>query len=294
MKDISSIENNLSTRGRKGLDEYYKEISQYKPLSPEEEVLLAKKIKQGDKDALEKLILANLKFVSQVAGEYKSRKYDEMDLISAGNMGMREAALKFDETTGNKFISYARWWVQAYIIKFIEEHGRTVRLPQNKIKDVLKIKETAARLEQILQHDPTPEQIAAEIETSAESVILSQKDSQYSASLDSPVSSDGSEQETFANVQPSKEKRHDVSFEQSYLGELLKPLLLRLKPREQIIVEHHYGLNGKQKLDNDSIGELVGLGSERIRQIIQNETKKKLQKLLDSDPDFKRVLADYL
>src|SRR5580693_7213375 len=164
------ISKQITNRESQSLDKYLQEIGKVDLLTPDEEVELAKRIKEGDQIALEKLTKANLRFVVSVAKQYQNQGLSLGDLINEGNLGLIKAAQRFDETKGFKFISYAVWWIRQSILSAIAEQSRIVRLPLNQIGSLSKIHKSASKLEQHLERQPTPEELAADLEISVEKV----------------------------------------------------------------------------------------------------------------------------
>jgi len=172
----------------RSLDLYLREIGETPLISADEEVRLARKIKQGDKKALEKLTKANLRFVVSVAKQYQNQGLSLADLINEGNIGLIKAAKRFDETRGFKFISYAVWWIRQAILQALAEQSRIVRLPLNRVGTLHKIGKVSSKLEQGLGRVPSPEEIAQVLELSAGEVSDTLKISNSHLSLDAPFS----------------------------------------------------------------------------------------------------------
>ena len=184
------ITKQLTNREITSLDKYLQEIGRLEMISPEEEVLLAQKIKQGDQSALEKLTKANLRFVVSVSKQYQNQGMSLPDLINEGNLGLIKAAQRFDETRGFKFISYAVWWIRQSILQALAEQSRIVRLPLNKIGSLNKINKAYAKLEQEYERTPNPEEVALELDLTDAEVRESLRHSGKHLSMDAPLASD--------------------------------------------------------------------------------------------------------
>lgn len=184
------ITKQLTNREITSLDKYLQEIGRLEMISPEEEVKLAQKIKQGDQDALERLTNANLRFVVSVSKQYQNQGMSLPDLINEGNLGLIKAAQRFDETRGFKFISYAVWWIRQSILQALAEQSRIVRLPLNKIGSLNKINKAYARLEQEYERTPNPEEVATELELTDNEVRESLRHSGKHLSMDAPLTTD--------------------------------------------------------------------------------------------------------
>ena len=267
------ITKQVTNREAPSLDKYLHEIGKVQLITAEEEVQLAKKIKQGDQAALERLIKANLRFVVSVAKQYQNQGLSLPDLINEGNLGLIKAAQRFDETRGFKFSSYAVWWIRQSILQALAEQARIVRLPLNKIGSINKVNNTFARLEQEFQREPTPYEIADILDIAPKEVKEALKISSRHVSMDAPLKQD--EENTLYDVLLSS----DAS---SPDGELLDDSLRReierslstLSTREADIVKLYYGLNGEPPYSLEEIGKLFNLTRERVRQIKEKAIKR--------------------
>src|SRR6186713_3084322 len=186
------ISKQITNRESQSLDKYLQEIGKVDLLTPDEEVELAKRIKQGDQIALERLTKANLRFVVSVAKQYQNNGLTLGDLINEGNVGLIKAGLRFDETRGFKFISYAVWWIRQSIIQALAEQSRVVRLPLNRVGSVTRILKMHAQLEQSLQRDPTVSELAEKLETTEDDIHITLSASQKTISADAPMHFDDS------------------------------------------------------------------------------------------------------
>src|ERR1700679_1688021 len=181
------INKQFTNRENKSLDKYLNEISKVEMITPTEEVELAKRIKDGDQMALEKLVNANLRFVVSVAKQYQNQGLTLGDLINEGNLGLIKAAQRFDETRGFKFISYAVWWIRQSILQALAEQSRIVRLPLNKIGSINKINKTYSKLEQYFEREPSPLEIAVLLELDIEEVSSTMGIAGRHVSMDQPL-----------------------------------------------------------------------------------------------------------
>jgi RNA polymerase primary sigma factor len=267
------ISKQLTNREITSLDKYLQEIGRLEMISPEEEVQLAQRIKQGDQRALDKLTKANLRFVVSVAKQYQNQGMSLPDLINEGNVGLIKAAQRFDETRGFKFISYAVWWIRQSILQALAEQSRIVRLPLNKIGAQNKINKEFARLEQEYERTPNHEEVAAALNISDSEVRESMRNSGKHTSMDAPVDNDGE------NTMYDFMKSEDIDTPESELMyESLKTEINRavatLTPKEQDIVKMFFGLDGYTPMTLDEIGEKFDLTRERVRQIKEKAIRR--------------------
>ncbi|MDD2191087.1 MAG: RNA polymerase sigma factor RpoD/SigA [Bacteroidales bacterium] len=281
------ITKQLTNREITSLDKYLQEIGRLEMISPEEEVLLAQKIKQGDQSALEKLTKANLRFVVSVSKQYQNQGMSLPDLINEGNLGLIKAAQRFDETRGFKFISYAVWWIRQSILQALAEQSRIVRLPLNKIGSLNKINKAYAKLEQEYERTPNPEEVALELDLTDQEVRESLRHSGKHLSMDAPLASD--EDNTMYDFMRSEET---TTPEAELLYESLRIEINRaistLTPKEADILKMFFGLEGYPPMTLDEIGEQFDLTRERVRQI-KEKAIRRLQK-----PSRKDILKSYL
>jgi len=234
-------------------------------VTPQEEVILTQKIRQGDQAALERLASANLRFVVSVAKQYESSGLTLGDLINEGNLGLIKAAKRFDETKGFKFISYAVWWIRQSILQAINDQARLVRLPANKVGDLSKISKTSSKLEQVLERPATVEEIAENLDITAEKVSGALGSAGRHISVDAPFSSE--EDNTLLDVlQNSGPGTDNVVIAESLSTEISRSLSV-LETRDRKIVEMLFGIGGGQPLSLEEIGDQYKLTRERVRQI---------------------------
>lgn len=229
------ISKQLTNREITSLDKYLQEIGRLEMITPEEEVVLAQKIKQGDQAALDKLTKANLRFVVSVAKQYQNQGMSLPDLINEGNVGLIKAAQRFDETRGFKFISYAVWWIRQSILQALAEQSRIVRLPLNKIGSMNKINKAFAKLEQEYERTPNYEEVAATLDIPDNEVRESMRHSGKHLSMDAPLAND--EDNTMYDFMRSDE---DTTPESELMYESLKTEINRavstLSPKEADII----------------------------------------------------------
>jgi RNA polymerase primary sigma factor len=267
------ISKQVTNRDTLSLDKYLHEISKVELLSPDHEVELAKRIKKGDRQALETLIKGNLRFVVSVAKQYQNQGLSLPDLINEGNMGLIKAAERFDETRGFKFISYAVWWIRQSILQALAEQARIVRLPLNKIGSINKINKTFSQLEQEFQREPTKEELAEILETRIDLVESSLGVSNSHLSMDAPINDDESNNlydVLLNNDSPSP----DNELMTGSLRKEIERSLSTLGEREADILRYYFGLNGYPPYTLEEIGAEFSLTRERVRQIKEKAIKK--------------------
>jgi RNA polymerase primary sigma factor len=264
---------NRRTRASQSLEFYLQEIGNVALLTPEEEILLARRIRQGDEEALEKLTTANLRFVVSVTKQYQNRGLSFGDLINEGNVGLIKAARRFDETRGFKFISYAVWWIRQSIQQALAEQSRVVRLPLNRIGALNRIGKAYGVLEQEFGRDPCTHEIADELDVPAQEVIDNLKISGKQYSLDAPM---GQEEDT--RLLDVIEDRHQSSPDDSLVAESLRSeirkVLGTLPRREADVISLYFGLDGTRSLNLEEIGREINLTRERVRQIKEKGLRK--------------------
>ena len=265
----------MTNRETASLDKYLQEIGRVELISAEEEVELAKKIKAGDRAALERLTKSNLRFVVSVSKQYQNQGLSLPDLINEGNLGLIKAAERFDETRGFKFISYAVWWIRQSILQALAEQARIVRLPLNKIGTINKINRAFSELEQKFERPPSADELAEYLDCSTEEVKQSLANTGRHISMDAPLV-EGDE---------SSSSMYDVLLNDSLPGpenELVVESLRKdierslstLTQREGDVIRLYYGLNGKYPLTLEEIGERFDLTRERVRQIKEKAIRR--------------------
>lgn len=260
------ITKQVTNRDTPSLDKYLQEIGRVDLISPEDEVILARKIKTGDSEALGKLVKANLRFVVSVAKQYQNQGMGLPDLINEGNLGLMKAAQRFDETRGFKFISYAVWWIRQAILQALAEQARIVRLPVNKIGSINRINRAFARLEQEFEREPSSQEIAEVLEMIPEDVKEALRTNGRTMSMDAPISSE--EENTMYDVMQNPDTPSpDKNLINESLAYEIERALSSLSPRESKVLKLYFGLGMKHPFTLEEIGEELKLTRERVRQI---------------------------
>jgi len=280
------ISESITNRETASLNQYLSDIAKIPMITPQEEVILTQKIREGDQAALERLTTANLRFVVSVAKQYQSSGLTLGDLINEGNLGLVKAAKRFDETKGFKFISYAVWWIRQSILSAVGEQSRMVRLPLNKVGDLSKISKAASKLEQVYERQPTPEELAEDLETTAEKVSNSLAHSGRHLSYDTPFSSE--EDGTLLDVLQSAEPGTDKEMMNESLSIDVSDTMRVLGEKEREVLELFFGLKNQHAHSLEEIGDKYHLTRERVRQI----KDKALERLRHSTRS--RTLKTYL
>lgn len=279
------ITQSITDRKDASLGIYFKDVSKLSMITPEKEVELTKRIKLGDKAAANELITANLRFVISVAKQYQNKGLDLVDLIQEGNIGMLEAAYKFDETRGYRFISYAVWWIRQSIMRAISEQCRTVRVPMSQIVNMSKINKMSEKFEQKNGRAPSMEEIEEETNLNRKKINMSLASTYRSVSLESPLRDE--DVSCLLDVLPNNNSEStDTTALKSDLIIEIERILSKLSYREQDVLRMSFGI-GVQAMSNDEIANRFGIGGERIRQIqhsaishIRNKYKNELSELL--------------
>jgi RNA polymerase primary sigma factor len=261
------ISKSITNRESQSIEKYLQEIGKEDLLTPEEEVELARRIRQGDQTALEKLTRANLRFVVSVAKQYQNNSLSLNDLINEGNLGLVKAAQKFDETRGFKFISYAVWWIRQSIIQALAEHSRMVRLPLNKVGSLTKINKVFSELEQKYQREPTPEEVAAVMGITLEEVEATLGISARHVSMDAPFTDGESNAliDVLQNANAEETDKH-LDYKDSLRIETERTLA-SLTDREKEVIKLFFGIGVEHPMTLEDIGDQLGITRERIRQI---------------------------
>lgn len=267
------ISKQITNRESQSLDKYLQEIGKVDLVSAEVEVELARRIREGDQVALEKLTKANLRFVVSVAKQYQNNGLTLGDLINEGNLGLIKAAGRFDEKRGFKFISYAVWWIRQSIMQALAEQSRIVRLPLNRIGSLTKISKTFSDLEQKFQREPSAQEVAEVIGVTAEEVIDSLKIAGRHVSVDAPFSQgeDGSLLDVLGDVNESNPESEMMA--ESLILEVQRSLNA-LTTREAEVISLYFGLNGTQSMTLEEIAHKFDLTRERVRQIKEKATRR--------------------
>jgi len=267
------ISKQITNRESQSLDKYLQEIGKVDLLTPEEEVTLAKKIKEGDQVALEKLTKANLRFVVSVAKQYQNQGLSLGDLINEGNLGLIKAAQRFDETRGFKFISYAVWWIRQSILQALAEQSRIVRLPLNRVGSLNKISRTFSELEQKFEREPSPEELAEVLELTESEVVDTMKNSGRHISVDAPFVQ-GEENSLLDVLDNGEEDTPDSALMSDSLRREVQRALSTLTKREADVISLYFGLDNNQSFTLEEIGAKFSLTRERVRQIKEKAIRR--------------------
>lgn len=279
------ITKSITNRESQSLEKYLQEIGKVDLLTPEEEVDLAKRIKEGDQKALEKLTKANLRFVVSVAKQYQNQGLSLSDLINEGNLGLIKAAQRFDETRGFKFISYAVWWIRQSILQALAEQSRIVRLPLNKVGSLNKINKAFSELEQSFEREPSSEELAEMLQIATEEVETTLGVAARHVSMDAPFleGEDNSLLDVLENSTSPDTDSH-LEYTESLSVELERSLST-LTDRQADVIKLFFGINCNHPMSLEDIGDKFGLTRERVRQIkdkainkLRSTTRSKLLK----------------
>ena len=263
----------ISISESKAIDLYLKEISKLFLITADQEVILAQQIKAGNKEALDKLITANLRFVVSVAKQYQNQGLALIDLINEGNVGLIKAAHRFDETRGFKFISYAVWWIKQSIRQALDEKAKTVRLPLNKAADIMKMNKARFKLYQIHKREPSIGELADETEFTTTYISDLMRFASSDISFDSPFAS--GEDSTLLDVMPNGDTPNpDKELIDESLKIEIERAFSKLTQREAEVVRSYFGIGREHSLTLEEIGDHFDLTRERVRQIKEKALRK--------------------
>lgn len=280
------ITNSITSRGSQSLEDYLNDISKQPLLTAEEEVKLAQRIRNDDREALERLVCANLRFVVSVAKQYQNQGLTLPDLINEGNIGLIKAAEKFDETRGFKFISYAVWWIRQSILQALAEQSRMVRLPLNQVSAVSRINKLIMKFEQEHERKPSAYELSELIDETPEKIRDSLRANGRPMSINAPLG-EGDDSTLLEVISDENTPQADRGMIDKSLATEIERMLDTLDEREKTIVEMCFGINNRE-MTLDEISEKFGLSRERVRQI----REKALLKLRHSNK--KKLLQEYL
>ena len=280
------ITNSITSRGSQSLEDYLNDISKQPLLTAEEEVKLAQRIRNDDREALERLVCANLRFVVSVAKQYQNQGLTLPDLINEGNIGLIKAAEKFDETRGFKFISYAVWWIRQSILQALAEQSRMVRLPLNQVSAVSRINKLIMKFEQEHERKPSAYELSELIDETPEKIRDSLRANGRPMSINAPLG-EGDDSTLLEVISDENTPQADRGMIDTSLATEIARMLDTLDEREKTIVEMCFGINNRE-MTLDEISEKFGLSRERVRQI----REKALLKLRHSNK--KNLLQEYL
>jgi RNA polymerase primary sigma factor len=267
------ITKHFTNRESQSLDKYLQEIGKVDLLRPEQEIELAIRIKKGDKNALELLTKANLRFVVSVAKQYQNQGLSLGDLINEGNLGLIKAAKRFDETRGFKFISYAVWWIRQSILQALAEQARIVRLPLNRVGALNKIGKAYSNLEQEFEREPNATELANELDMDVNEISDALKISGKHISMDAPFSQ-GEENRLLDIIENDDQPTPDFSLMNESLKAEIDRALSSLSEREAEVIKLYFGLNKEHSLTLEEIGERFNLTRERVRQIKEKAIRR--------------------
>jgi len=272
---------------RKAFERYLRDLQDLPLITAEQEAELADRIKSGDREALKKLVEANLRFVVSVARQFQGQGLSLADLVAEGNVGLIEAAKRFDGTKGFKFISYAVWWIRQAILAALAKQSRIVRLPQNKIGQLHKIQRESSRLQQKLHRDPKCDEVAKKLGTEEENVSSTLALSKVYLSLDAPLRDDSKEDLKSLLVDDSQPSPDRSLWKDSLISQV-KNSLSTLENRESQVIRLYFGIDRDDSLTLEEIGDQMNLTRERVRQI-RNKAISRLRHISRS-----RALRPYL
>jgi RNA polymerase primary sigma factor len=258
---------------------YLREIGQVKLLTPQEEIDLAAKIKQGDKKAREDMIKANLRLVVKIAHDYEGLGLPLLDLINEGNIGLMKAVERFDPAKGGKLSTYGSWWIKQSIKRALANQSKTIRLPVHLVDKISKMRRTAMRLQEEFGREPTDDELGEELGITASRVAQLRTAAIRPASLDAPIGDD--ESNNFAEVvQDENAFTPYEELEDKTVTRMLKEMIKTLDPREATILRYRFGLDGGPEKTLEEVGQKFGVTRERVRQI-QNIALSKLRKMIE-------------
>jgi len=258
---------------------YLREIGQVKLLTPQEEIELAAKIKKGDKKAREHMIKANLRLVVKIARDYEGIGLPLLDLISEGNIGLMKAVERFDPAKGGKLSTYGSWWIKQSIKRALANQSKTIRLPVHLVDKISKMRRMAMRLQEELGREPTDEELAAELGTTAARVSQMRTASIRPASLDAPIGDDDSNNFSEMVEDERAVNPYDELEDKTVTG-MLQDMVKHLNDREATILRYRFGLDGGAEKTLEEVGVKFGVTRERVRQI-QNLALRKLRKMIE-------------
>jgi len=277
----------ITNRETQSLDKYLQEIGKVDLITADMEVKLTKRIKAGDQQALEKMTKANLRFVVSVAKQYQNHGLALGDLINEGNLGLIKAAMRFDETRGFKFISYAVWWIRQSIMQALAEQSRVVRIPLNRVGSLNKLNRTFSELEQKFQREPSSEELAEVLQVDPEDVADTLRTGAHQVSVNAPFIL-GEENGLLDVLQNDFETTPDSALIDDSLRTEVQRSLSTLTKKECDVISLYFGLNGVHPMTLEEIGEMLSITRERVRQI----KEKGIRRLRNTSRS--RTLRSYL
>ena len=263
----------ITNRETQSLDKYLQEIGKIDLITADEEVRLTQRIKEGDQGALDKMVKANLRFVVSVAKQYQNQGLSLGDLINEGNVGLVKAAMRFDETRGFKFISYAVWWIRQCIMQALAEQSRVVRLPLNRVGTLNKLNRTFASLEQKFQRDPSPEELAEVMAIDPEEISETVQMGSRQVSINAPFRS-GEDGDLLDVLEDESEESPDYTLINSSLRKDILRSIATLTQREADVILRYFGLNDHRAMSLEEIGQQLDITRERVRQIKEKSLRR--------------------
>jgi RNA polymerase primary sigma factor len=267
------ITKSITNRESQSLEKYLQEIGREELITAEEEVRLARKIKEGDQNALDRLTKANLRFVVSVAKQYQNQGLSLPDLINEGNLGLIKAAKRFDETRGFKFISYAVWWIRQSILQALAEQSRIVRLPLNQVGSLNKISKAYSKLEQEFEREPSPEELAKILDIPTEKIADTMRVSGKHVSMDAPFVQ-GEDNSLIDVLENADSPRADGLLMNESLQKEIDRSLSTLTEREREVIRLFFGIGMPHGLTLEEIGAKFDLTRERVRQIKEKAIRR--------------------
>jgi RNA polymerase primary sigma factor len=269
------ISHKITKRDSLSLDKYLNDVGKIELISTEEESRLAKLVRAGDQDALDKLTRANLRFVISVAKQYQGQGMPLADLINEGNLGLMKAASRFDESKGFKFISYAVWWIRQTILQGLVDHARMVRLPLNKISLQNKVNEAYLNFMQQFEREPSADEIADLLGMKEKEVQAIMRLQNHHTSMDAPINGDEDDSMTLLDtLQANREDTPENELMSESLRKEIYNNLMTLSVREREVISAYYGLQNEQALSLEEIGYKLDLTRERVRQIKERALRR--------------------
>ena len=263
----------ITNRETESLEKYLQEIGKVSLISGEMEVELTQRIKLGDQAALDKMVKANLRFVVSVAKQYQHKGLTLGDLINEGNLGLIKAAMRFDETRGFKFISYAVWWIRQTILQALAEQSRVVRIPLNRVGSLNKLNRTFSELEQKFQREPSAEELAEVLEVDPDDLADTIKMGAKQVSVNAPFVQ-GEENGLLDVLENDSEATPDSELIDDSLRTEVLRTLATLTKKESDVLSLYFGLNGEHSMTLDEIGTVLKITRERVRQIKENGLRR--------------------
>jgi RNA polymerase primary sigma factor len=278
------ITNKITSRESFSLEKYLSEIGKIDLLTSDEESELARRIKAGDEEALDKLTRSNLRFVVSVAKQYQNHGLSLSDLINEGNVGLIKAAKRFDETKGFKFISYAVWWVRQSIIQAIVEYSRMVRIPTHKMNLYSKVNEAFLSFVQEFEREPTMEELGDILTMNPADVTSILSGANNHTSMDAPLSDDDGAMSMADMLTHGEEESPDTKLMEQSIRDEIKYGMASLSPREIQVVSAYFGIDQTKPMNLEEIGDMFGLTRERVRQIKDRALRRIKKTMINNNP----------